>query len=189
MLLVAGGSGVVPLAAMLRRRVETGDTTPMRLLYSSRAPEDVIYAAELEQLDGMDGVEVIHTFTRAQPDGWTGYARRIDEAMLAAVAWPAVAAARRIRVRADPARRGAWPTGCSPSATARPRVRTERFGPTGGVGMSMDDDLRLDGNAAAGLLGEIFAVDLTAARCRCGGLRRDRAARGRGRVRHAAREP
>jgi ferredoxin-NADP reductase len=132
-LLVAGGSGVVPLAAMLRRRVETGDRTPMKLLYSSRAPEDVIYAAELDQLDGMDGVEVIHTFTRAQPDGWAGYARRIDEAMLAAVAWPAskggvayvCGPTRLVESVAD----GLLAVGYDPAA-----VRTERFGPTGGDG-------------------------------------------------------
>jgi ferredoxin-NADP reductase len=131
-LLVAGGSGVVPLASMLRRRVETGDTTPMRLLYSSRAPEDVIYAAELDGLDGMDGVEVVRTYTRAQPDGWTGYARRIDEAMLAAVAWPVArrpvayvcGPTRLVETAAD----GLLAAGYGPAA-----VRTERFGPTGGV--------------------------------------------------------
>jgi ferredoxin-NADP reductase len=132
-LLVAGGSGVVPLAAMLRRRIETGDRTPMKLLYSSRAPEDVIYAAELERLDGLEGVDVIHTFTRAQPDGWAGYARRIDEAMLAAVAWPAAEGAvayvcgptRLVESVAD----GLLAVGYDPAA-----VRTERFGPTGGEG-------------------------------------------------------
>jgi len=130
-LLVAGGSGVVPLAAMLRRRLETGDRTPMKLLYSSRTPEDVIYAAELDHLDGMDGVEVIHTFTRVQPDGWSGYARRIDEAMLAAVAWPAsqrpaayvCGPTRLVETVAD----GLLAVGYGPAA-----VRTERFGPTGG---------------------------------------------------------
>jgi ferredoxin-NADP reductase len=132
-LLVAGGSGVVPLAAMLRRRIETGDPTPMKLLYSSRASEDVIYAAELERLDGLEGVDVIHTFTRAQPDGWAGYARRIDEAMLAAVAWPAAEGAvayvcgptRLVESVAD----GLLAVGYDPAA-----VRTERFGPTGGEG-------------------------------------------------------
>ena len=131
-LLVGGGSGVVPLTAMLRRRVETADRTPMRLLYSSRAPEDVIYAAELDRLDGMDGVAVIHTFTRAQPDGWTARARRIDEAMLAAVAWPAsqrpvafvCGPTRLVEATAD----GLLAVGYGPAA-----VRTERFGPTGGV--------------------------------------------------------
>ena len=62
----------------------------MRLLYSSRTIEDVIYRAELDKIaaDG-DGVEVAHTLTRAQPDGWTGFARRIDPEMLREVAWPA----------------------------------------------------------------------------------------------------
>ena len=132
-LLVAGGSGVVPLAAMLRRRIETGDRTPMKLLYSSRAPEDVIYAAELDRLDWLDGVDVIHTFTRSQPDGWSGYVRRIDEAMLAAVTWPASQGARAfvcgptrlVESVAD----GLLAVGYGPAA-----VRTERFGPTGGEG-------------------------------------------------------
>ena len=130
-LLVAGGSGVVPLSAMLRRRRETGDGTPVKLLYSSRAPGDVIYAAELDDLDGMDGVEVIHTFTREQPEGWAGYARRIDEAMLAAVAWPVsqgpvayvCGPTRLVESVAD----GLVAVGYGPAA-----VRTERFGPTGG---------------------------------------------------------
>src|SRR4030067_457249 len=83
LLLVAGGSGVVPLMSMLRHRRAVGSRVPARLLYSSRTPEDVIYADELMGLeDGGDGLEVIHTYTRTQPAGWTGYARRIDPDML-----------------------------------------------------------------------------------------------------------
>jgi ferredoxin-NADP reductase len=130
-LLVAGGSGVVPLAAMLRRRIETGDATPMRLLYSSRAPADVLYAAELERLGGVEGVDIIHTFTRAHPDGWQGYTRRIDAAMLAEVAWPAsqgpaayvCGPTRLVEAAAD----GLVTSGYPPAS-----IRTERFGPTGG---------------------------------------------------------
>ena len=130
-LLVAGGSGVVPLAAMLRRRLETGAATPMKLLYSSRAPADVIYANELEQLADVDGIEVIHTFTRSHPDGWEGYTRRIDAAMLAEVAWPAsqgpaafvCGPTRLVEAVADGLVAGGYP----PAS-----VRTERFGPTGG---------------------------------------------------------
>jgi ferredoxin-NADP reductase len=130
-LLVAGGSGVVPLAAMLRRRIQTGDATPMRLLYSSRSQADVIYAGELAGAAANHGVEVVHTFTRERPDGWAGYARRIDAAMLAEVAWPAsqepVAYAcgptRLVEIAAD----GLLAAGYSPA-----NVRTERFGPTGG---------------------------------------------------------
>lgn len=88
--LVAGGSGVVPFRSMIRHRLATGSTAPMRLLYSSRTIEDVIYHAELEEVAAAgDGVEVVHTLTRAQPEGWNGYARRIDAEMLREVAWPA----------------------------------------------------------------------------------------------------
>jgi ferredoxin-NADP reductase len=83
LLLVAGGSGVVPLMAMLRQRAATGTTVSATLLYSSRTPADVIYAAELERLAGNDpALHLAHTLTREQPAGWTGYARRIDRPML-----------------------------------------------------------------------------------------------------------
>ena len=132
LLLVAGGSGVVPLAAMVRHRVAAGSATPVRLVYSSRSIDDVIYR---DQLDGLaatgDGVEVIHTLTRSQPPGWTGYARRIDATLLAEVAWPATAAA--AAFVCGPTRfvetvaAGLLGLGYEPG-----RIRTERFGPTGG---------------------------------------------------------
>jgi ferredoxin-NADP reductase len=79
LLLVGGGSGVVPLMAMLRRRAATGSQVPARLLYSSRALEDVIYRQELERLEAArDGLTVTHALSRAQPPGWTGYARRVE---------------------------------------------------------------------------------------------------------------
>src|SRR5256886_1266496 len=84
-LLVAGGSGVVPLMAMARHRARIGSETPMRLVYSSRTWGDVIYRDELEPL----GLDVVHTLTREQPSGWTGYSRRIDTELLSEVAWPA----------------------------------------------------------------------------------------------------
>jgi len=88
-LLVAGGSGVVPLMAMIRHRAANHLKTPTRLLYSSRSHDDIIYTAELERLASAgDGLTVAHTLTRMQPPGWSGYARRIDSAMLAEVAWP-----------------------------------------------------------------------------------------------------
>jgi ferredoxin-NADP reductase len=88
-LLVAGGSGVVPLMAMIRHRAANHLKTPTRLLYSSRSLDDIIYRAELERLASAgDGLTVAHTLTRMQPPGWNGYARRIDSAMLAEVAWP-----------------------------------------------------------------------------------------------------
>lgn len=91
LLLVAGGSGVVPLMAMIRHRAATRSTTPARLLYSSRAFEDVIYRNELERLAAANRtLTVTQTLTRSQPAGWTGYARRLDRAMIDEVAWPAL---------------------------------------------------------------------------------------------------
>jgi ferredoxin-NADP reductase len=87
LLLAAGGSGIVPLRSMLRARAEAGSDVPVRLLYSSRSWEDVIYASELDS--PAKGVQVIHTLTRSQPPAWQGYARRVDRPMLAEVAWPA----------------------------------------------------------------------------------------------------
>jgi ferredoxin-NADP reductase len=129
LLLVAGGSGIVPLRAMLRHRRRTGSDVPVRLLYSSRSLDDVIYRAELEERS--DGVDVIHTLTRAQPEGWTGYSRRVDAQLLAEVAWSA---------GEDPRTYVCGPTSFV-EAVARSlvelgypprRVKTERFGATGG---------------------------------------------------------
>jgi ferredoxin-NADP reductase len=125
-LLVAGGSGVVPLMAMARHRARIGSEIPMRLVYSSRTWDDVIYRDELETL----GVDVVHTLTREQPADWTGYARRIDGELLAEVAWPA---AERPRVYVcgstrfvDAAADGLLALGYEASW-----IRTERFGATG----------------------------------------------------------
>ena len=86
LLLVAGGSGVVPLMAMVRHRAQVGSGAPCTLLYSSRTPDDVIYAEELARLAARnDGLRLVQTLTRAQPNGWTGYSRRIDATMLGEV--------------------------------------------------------------------------------------------------------
>ena len=133
LLLVAGGSGVVPLMCMLRHRAAAGARTPARLLYSVRTIGDLIYRADLDELVGAaDGLQVVETLTGAPPSGWTGYARRIDERMLADVAWPA---AQRPAIFV-----------CGPTALVESvardlvdlghepgRVKTERFGPTGGA--------------------------------------------------------
>ena len=126
--LAAGGSGVVPLRAIVRHRRLTGSDVPARLLYSSRSPVDVIYRAELDEPDA--GLEVVHTLTRAQPAGWTGYARRVDTELLREVAWPAAA---------DPLAFVCGPTsfveavaaGLVELGYAPERVKTERFGATG----------------------------------------------------------
>ena len=87
LMLIAGGSGVVPLRAMLRHRRRSGSDVPVRLLYSSRTLADVIYRSELDRY--RDGAQVIYTLTREQPPGWTGYSGRVNAAMLAKTAWPA----------------------------------------------------------------------------------------------------
>jgi ferredoxin-NADP reductase len=132
LLLIAGGSGVVPLMAMLRHRASTSHKSPARLLYSSRTLDDVIFRDELDRLaDINDGLAVKHTLTRDKPAGWDGYTRRIDRAMLEEVAWskdemPAVfvcgptsfveaAADLLVAMDYDPM----W-------------IKTERFGATGG---------------------------------------------------------
>lgn len=81
--LIAGGSGIAPLMAMLRHRAAAGSTVPARLLYSSRTFDDIIFRAELERLaEAGRGLEVTHTLTRLQPPRWRGESRRIDRAML-----------------------------------------------------------------------------------------------------------
>ena len=127
-LLIAGGSGVAPLMSMIRHRAAIGSRTPTRLLYSSRSWDDVIYRAELEQPAG--GLEVVHTLTRSQPSGWTGYARRIDAELLGEVAWPASEGPRVFICGStrfvDAAADGLVAMGYPPLS-----IRTERFGATG----------------------------------------------------------
>jgi ferredoxin-NADP reductase len=129
LLLLAGGSGIVPLRAILRHRERSGSTVPACLLYSSRTLSDVIYRSELSRQAGE--VEVIHTLTRRPPPGWTGYARRVDAALLGEVAWPA---------RMMPLAFACGPTSFVETVSQAlvqsgyppERVKTERFGPTGG---------------------------------------------------------
>ena len=125
-LLVAGGSGVVPLMAMARQHARLSSETPMRLVYSSRTWEDVIYRDELEAL----GLEVVHTLTREQPPGWSGYSRRIDTDLLREVAWPASESPRVYVCGStrfvDAAADGLLELGYEPAW-----IRTERFGATG----------------------------------------------------------
>ena len=131
LLLVAGGSGVVPLMAMLRRRAAAGSEVPARLLYSSRTLEDVIFREELERLEAAgDGLTVTHALTRAQPAGWAGYARRIDAVMLEEVGWRP--GERPLAYVCGPTRLVEAVAGHLVALGHDPsRVRTERFGPTG----------------------------------------------------------
>jgi ferredoxin-NADP reductase len=131
LLLIAGGSGVVPLRAMLRSRQRAASTVPARLVYSARTQQDVIYAAELMLLREDGKVDVVVTLTRERPPGWAGRTGRVDEALLRDLAWPA----------------GQQPLAyvCGPTAFAEAvsatlvglgyppqRVKIERFGGTGG---------------------------------------------------------
>ena len=131
LLLVAGGSGVVPLMAMARHRAHAATGVVARLLFSSRGPDEVIYADELDRLAAAnDGFDVVHTLTRRQPAGWTGYARRIDEPMLAEVLEPLGSATRAYAcgptALVETVANGLVRLGLPPD-----RIRTERFGPTG----------------------------------------------------------
>ena len=132
LLLVGGGSGVAPLMAMIRHRAAANSGVPVRLLYSSRSYEEIIFREELENLAARNGsLEVIHTLTRSRPEGWSGYDRRIDAEMLAEVGWT---------LDESPLAFVCGPTsfvegvanalvslGHDPA-----RVKTERFGATGG---------------------------------------------------------
>ena len=132
LLLVGGGSGVVPLMAMIRHKAAVGSDAPVRLLLSSRSRESVIFGEELDRLAAEDGtLEVAHTLTRSRPEGWRGYARRIDREMVEEVA--------------PPPEEGPLVFVCGPTPLVESvatvlvelghdpaRIKTERFGPTGG---------------------------------------------------------
>jgi ferredoxin-NADP reductase len=129
-LLVGGGSGVVPLMAMIRHRTAVGSHAEMRLLLSSRSWDDVIYRDELERLAG-DGLTVVHTLTRSQPPGWSGYARRVDAEMLAEVG-PGPDERPQVFV-CGPTPLVEAVAGALVELGHQPqRIKTERFGATGG---------------------------------------------------------
>jgi ferredoxin-NADP reductase len=132
LLLVAGGSGICPLMAMLRHRAAQDSAVPTRLLYSARSLEDVIYRDELARLAAAgNGLDVRYTLTRAQPADWSGYRRRVDRTMLDEVAWPPWE---------HPLTFVCGPTPLVESVAEAlvqlghdaTRIKTERFGPTGG---------------------------------------------------------
>jgi ferredoxin-NADP reductase len=129
LLLVAGGSGLVPLMSMLRHRAARGAAVQVHVLVSARSAGDLLYADELAALEPREGLRIAHTYTREAPRGWTGWSRRIDAAMIADVI-PDV---------------GARAYVCGPTSFVErasdllvaaghdPReIRAERFGPTGG---------------------------------------------------------
>jgi ferredoxin-NADP reductase len=130
LLMIAGGSGVVPFRAMLRHWAAGQGTAPARLLYSSRSLQDLIFGPELDRLQAEAGADVQITLTRAWPADWSGHRGRVDRVLLEQVAWPP-SAQPRVYV-------------CGPTAFVEtaaqalveaghpPRsIRTERFGPSG----------------------------------------------------------
>lgn len=130
--LIAGGSGIVPLMAMIRTRDAAGLRTPFRLLYSVRSPESIIYAEELRRrVIADDGLTIAYTYTRVTPAGWPKPPARINAAILADAAFPS---------SQHPACYVCGPTGFVESVAALleqagydpQRIKTERFGPTGG---------------------------------------------------------
>ena len=131
LLLVAGGSGVVPFRSILRHLKAIESTVPVRLLYSARSLAEVIYHQELMGIAAVGAVDIRYTLTREQPEGWHGYGRRIDQQLLDEIAWP-------------PSEHSLVYV-CGPTAFVETaasalvalghepgRIRTERFGPTGG---------------------------------------------------------
>ena len=131
LMLIAGGSGVVPLMSMLRTRAAASNRAPARLLYSSRSERHIIYRGELDRLHGArDGFILTHTLTREVPDGWTGERGRIGRVMLTH------------RGFAPGERPHIFVCGPTPFVEAiadhlvaiaheQSSIRTERFGPTG----------------------------------------------------------
>ncbi|MFF9221146.1 ferredoxin reductase [Streptomyces viridosporus] len=131
-LLVGGGSGIVPLMAMIRTRRSLGSRTPFRLIYSVRTPEERYYASELRTPQpGDGGLEVTHLYTRRTPENWPRPAKRLQLADLQTYGWPP---------EFEPVCFVCGPTGFVETAAAQlvatghdpRRIRTERFGPTGG---------------------------------------------------------
>jgi ferredoxin-NADP reductase len=132
--LIAGGSGIAPLIAMLRYRAADpgNDRQPARLLYSARSADELIYHKQLEDLAAHDaGLGITYTLTRMQPDDWRGYRRRIDRDMLAEVLWPP-ADAPRIYVCGPTPMVESVATQLVELGHAAHDILTERFGPTGG---------------------------------------------------------
>jgi ferredoxin-NADP reductase len=132
LLLIAGGSGVVPLMSMIRHRAAAGGKNPTALLYSSRSFEDIIYYNELEMLRSANhGLQVFHTLTRSQPPGWKGYARRIDQEILREVAG-LLGRSTQVYICGPTLLVEAAANTLVKIGINANQIRTERFGPTGG---------------------------------------------------------
>lgn len=131
-LLVAGGSGIVPLMAMVRARRQAKSRAPFRLIYSVRTPMDLIYASELRRSARDDGgLDITTVYTRSTPEAWPRAPGRLAGSDLEAYGWPP---------QFEPACYVCGPTGFVEHVATSlvnlghdpRRIRTERFGPTGG---------------------------------------------------------
>jgi ferredoxin-NADP reductase len=131
LLLLAGGSGLVPLMSMLRHRAARASDVPAHVLVSVRSPEDRLYAGELEALARRTGVRFGWTYTRSPPPGWDGWARRVDAAMLAELG-PGPEARPRTYVCGPTPFVEAVATLLVEAGHDPEAVHAERFGPTGG---------------------------------------------------------
>ena len=129
--LVAGGSGIVPLMAMIRSRAAAGSAATFRLLYSVREPGAVLYRDELQALSDQDSsVNITYAYTRVAPKDWPRPAGRVDAALIANATWPS---------KLGPTCYICGPTSfvesvsrlLTASGNDREKIRTERFGPTG----------------------------------------------------------
>ena len=130
LLLLAGGSGVVPFRSMLRHHKAAGSSVPVRLLYSSQSYEGIIYREELARISGSANVEVFLTLTREWPEDWNGHRRRIDADLLQEISWsptdqPLIYICGSNSF-VEQAANGLVALGHEPG-----KIRTERFGPTG----------------------------------------------------------
>lgn len=130
LLLIAGGSGIVPFRSMLRHHRSIRSVVPVRLLYSARDATDLVYREELMRMATSDEIDISITYTRTRPAGWNGYGRRIDREMLVETGWPP---------GADPLVYVCGPTAFVETAAELlvgighdpARIRTERFGGIG----------------------------------------------------------
>ena len=130
--LIAGGSGIVPLMAMIRSRASAGGTAPFRLLYSVREPGAVFYHDELHaRSEQGHGVMLTYAYTRAAPTNWSRPPGRIDTALVASTTWPSSLVPTCYVCGPTPFVESA--AGFLSACGNRPdKIKTERFGPTGG---------------------------------------------------------
>jgi ferredoxin-NADP reductase len=129
--LIAGGSGIVPLMAMIRSRASVGSSAPFRLLLSVRDPSAVFYRDDLQELSGGNWPMIVtYAYTRTVPKDWPRPPGRVDAALIAETTWPA---------DLGPTCYVCGPTPfvetvaslLTAAGNDRDKIRTERFGPTG----------------------------------------------------------